>query len=592
MTRDIGRYLPSKFRGDNLGAFAILASFLVLALTSLPRLSQTTDEPLHYRYGRKILQSDAGRFDDSKMPVSALNAFPAWLGERLPEGRISRGLRYWQVARLPTLAAAVGLGLVVLAWSRKLFGRSAGLLSLALFVFDPNILAHSRLVTTDLYLAASAALSLFLFWRFARRRTLGRAVAAALALGLAQITKYTAVALFPLFGLLILVYDLPRLSKALRRRSWQIAAGYLVWSSFLVALFFATAIAIINFAFVRERTFRPLQDYVFQSQFFRGLQSRAAGAAWLRVPVPYPYLQGLDAVLYRERSNVGYGQIYLLGELRRGEGFPAYFLVAYALKTPLASQAVFLLAIAGLIRGRSWRGFVRQEQFLVVPLIAFGVYFSFFFRAQIGIRFVLMMFPLMHILAGRLVQGMGQGSKAKRFALVAGMASVVVSTLSYFPDFLAYFNEIVWDRRLAYRYLADSNLDWGQSDIFLEEYVADHPETMVEPLEISVGEIIVRVNSLVGITEDPDRYATLREECTPVATIGHAYLLFLVPCGEEGETEPKDGPTAAPHGVRKVPRAGSSSREAEFEGPIRLPPRRTHRTPVGEASGHQPGSPG
>ncbi|MGH2605800.1 MAG: ArnT family glycosyltransferase, partial [Anaerolineales bacterium] len=375
MTRDIGRYLRSKFRGENVGAFALLATFLVLALTSLPRLSQTTDEPLHYRYGRKILQSDAGRFDDSKMPVSALNALPAWLGERLPEGRISRGLRYWQVARLPTLAAAVGLGLVVLAWGRSLYGRSAGLLSLALFVFDPNILAHSRLITTDLYLAAAVGLSLYLFWRFARRRTLARAVAAALALGLAQITKYTAVALFPLFGLLILVYDLPRLSKALRRRGWQIAARYLVWSSALVAFFLATAIVIINFAFVRERTFRPLQDYAFQSQFFRGLQSRAAGAAWLRVPVPYPYLQGLDAVLYRERSNVGYGQIYLLGELRRGEGFPAYFLVAYALKTPLASQAVFLLAIAGLLRRRSWRGFVRQEQFLVVPLIAFGVYF-------------------------------------------------------------------------------------------------------------------------------------------------------------------------------------------------------------------------
>jgi hypothetical protein len=69
----------------------------------------------------------------------------------LPDSRVARGLRHFQVARLPTLAVAVMLGVVVFAWSRRLYGPAAGVLSLFLYVFDANILAHSRFITTDLY---------------------------------------------------------------------------------------------------------------------------------------------------------------------------------------------------------------------------------------------------------------------------------------------------------------------------------------------------------------------------------------------------------------------------------------------------------
>ena len=41
-------------------------------------------------------------------------------------------------------------GLVVFAWSRRLYGIWGGLLSLALWVFCPNVLAHARLITSDM----------------------------------------------------------------------------------------------------------------------------------------------------------------------------------------------------------------------------------------------------------------------------------------------------------------------------------------------------------------------------------------------------------------------------------------------------------
>jgi len=522
---------------QKLAVAALLAAFVAVCVASLPYLSLTTDEPRHYRYGRRILDSDAGRFEDSQMPVTALNAFPAWVGERLPDGPIARGLRHFQVGRLPTILVGILLAYTVYAWGRNLYGPAPGLLALFLYVMDPNILAHARLITTDLFVAAGTVITLYLFWRFARRRSVGRALAAGLALGLAQVAKYTAIALFPLLILLILIYDLPRLIRIARRGRRSNLGRYLGRSAILILLFLALSLAVIYVAFLGEYTFLPLQDYAFRSPVLQAVQTALAGADWIRVPVPAPYLKGLDGVMHWESSGIGYARFYLLGELRQGERFPGYFLIATVLKTPPGTQVIFLLSLVALARTWNWRRFIRGEQFLLVPLLMFSLYFNLLSRAQIGIRYVLLTLPLIHVIAGRLAQGLPRWPKGRRIALSLGLASIALSTLSYHPDYLAYFNEIVWDRRLAYRYLADSNLDWGQSDVFLREYLDRHPEARLEPEEITEGEVIVRVNNLVGITEDPGRYAMLREECVPIATVGHAYLLYRMPCGEGKVTE-------------------------------------------------------
>jgi 4-amino-4-deoxy-L-arabinose transferase-like glycosyltransferase len=498
----------------------------------MPFLSLTTDEPIHYRYGERILASDAGRFDDSVMPISALNALPAYLGRQLPESRLGRALRHFQVARLPTLLSAIVLGFTVFAWSRRLYGPAGGLLSLFLLVFEPNLLAHARLITQDVFLATAMVACLYLFWRFLRRRTLGWAFAAALTFGIAQTTKYTAVSLFPILAVIAALYDGPRMIPLVRRGRWIRVAKYLGKTVLWTLLILAVAVAVVNAAFLREYTFKPLHEYRFQSSVFSTLQRWGDGADWIRVPLPSPYILGLDAVMAKERSGQGHGNIYLLGELRHPDGFLGYFLAAYALKTPLATQLIFLTGLYLLLRRWRWARVLRHEQALLVPLLILFLYFNFLYRAQLGLRFVLMAYPLMAVLSGRVGAAVQEASRLPRVALGLGLVSVVISTLSYFPDYLAYFNELVWDRRTAYRYLADSNLDWGQSEGALRAYMAAHPSAVLEPSVLGEGEVIVRVNNLVGITENPGRYAYLREACFPAATIGHAYLLYRLPCDE------------------------------------------------------------
>ena len=82
-----------------------------------------------------------------------------------------RYFELFQLARLTMPLFSIVGGLVVFAWSRRLYGVWAGLLSLALWVFCPNILAHARLVTSDVCSTAMGVAATYLFWRFLRKPT-------------------------------------------------------------------------------------------------------------------------------------------------------------------------------------------------------------------------------------------------------------------------------------------------------------------------------------------------------------------------------------------------------------------------------------
>src|ERR1700723_3954809 len=58
---------------------------------------------------------------------------------------------------------AWGLALMVFFAARAWFGTSAALIALTLVVFDPNIMAHSALVTTDVGVSLFFLASIFTF---------------------------------------------------------------------------------------------------------------------------------------------------------------------------------------------------------------------------------------------------------------------------------------------------------------------------------------------------------------------------------------------------------------------------------------------
>jgi hypothetical protein len=261
------------------------------------------------------------------------------------------------------------------------------------------------------------------------------------------------------------------------------------------------------------------------------------------LPIAVPYLQGLDLIKYEERMGIAWGNIYMAGNLRVNQhdgtlrGFPGYYFYAALFKVPIAKQIIFLLALLGFLFRHGQRPAIlrRDELLLLVPIFVYWGYFNFFSNAQIGIRHVLPVFAVATVFCGRLLAD--PASKLLQLTALMLTAWVGLSTLSYYPHFLSYFNELVPDRKLAYRYLADSNLDWGGNRWYLAEHIRRHSgvtvdpdypansnldwggnrylaeyirrhSRVVEPGKPQTGLIVVPVNALVGVG-NPEQYRWL-----------------------------------------------------------------------------------
>jgi hypothetical protein len=329
--------------------------------------------------------------------------------------------------------------------------------------------------------------------------------------------------LYPIF---LLIGALRSLLTAGSDGEWR--SGRLARQLRVTLFFVLVSVAVINLGFGFSRTFTPLVKYQFRSSLFQSIQNRLAVVGFLPVPVPYPFLDGVDYVTYHEQTGINHGQIYLLGKLAPpGQGFPGYYFVATLFKTPLAAQLMFWSALALYLARFRKEQFTRNEVFLLVPIVFFAIYFNFFFRTQIGMRFFIVILPLCHVFLSSPFNNWKRVGTARKFVLAGLLGYQAISVVSYCPHFLAYFNELVLDRKMAYQLLADSNLDWGQNRWYLERYRATHPAAIIAPATPVAGTIVVPVNELVGIT-DPEKYRWLRENFHPKATIAYSYLVFEV----------------------------------------------------------------
>jgi len=552
--------------------FLLLAVLFLLNWFSVQNKSLTYNEIDHYAYGAMILHgySDRG-LDDSKMPISTLNALPVLLKTIGIEKRTSAqaaaasreqlailpagSFATWQfqpgvenrenihLARLPTVLFSLLLGFYVFRWTNALYGYRAGIFALFLYVFSPNIIAHSRLATTDLYSTCLIVISTYYFWRFVNAPSWRMGALSATVLGVSQLTKYTCVYLYPIFLLILLVRHLWPSPEA-ERPGKPLGRTTVTFAKFAV-LFSVINLLVINAGFLFNGTFQPLSKYRFQSDAFSSLQAVPV-VRDVPLPVPVPFLEGLDRCRFREHTGEGYGLNYMFGRLRnRGEAFIGYYFVAFLLKVPLATQLLLLSSMVAwfLRKGRAGT-FMNDGLFLAVPVLFFTLYFNFFFKAQMGIRHFIVVIPFLCIFMGSLVITPGAGPKAKA-CIYALCCYLVVSVASYFPHYISYFNELVWDRRMAYKYLVDSCLDLGQNERYLRDYkwnLRDYkrkdPSIHIRPQSPVEGTVVVSANWLTGVLpggafapEGQPDYAWLRDNFDPVDHIAYSFLVFEVPVG-------------------------------------------------------------
>jgi hypothetical protein len=104
----------------------------------------------------------------------------------------------------------------------------------------------------------------------------------------------------------------------------------------------------------------------------------------------------------------------------------------------------------------------------------------------------------------------------------------VCGTVHIAPHYLAFANELIGGPTQLWKYVADSNIDWGQDDMFVAEYLRAYPNVKqkIDPRP-EAGRFIVNVNNINNFYFK--EYQWLRKlKKEPVDQIGYSQLVFDV----------------------------------------------------------------
>ncbi len=497
---------------------SVLSLQLFLALSSLQHQGLTYDETRHFSYGVSVLHGAPQLDDVPEMPFSALNA--------LFTNNKSDIDTQVKTGRFATVFFLLGLSLIVFCWSKELYGTTAALFSLLLVCLDPNLIAHGHLVTDDIYAAFGITLALYCYWKFLKYGGYQYAVLSAVTLGISQLAKYTSLYLYPIFLFIVFSNSFPVILSALRKGHFDILSR--LGRSFLkyFSIFFLINILIINAGYGFNKPLMCLKDYSFKSQTFKSLQTVPILNS-VPLPLPYPYIEGIDIVKYINDTGATYGNTYLLGHLHSGDkkGFIGYYFIVILFKTPIAALCIILMALINYWRTRRKDILKDEGLFLLFPAAFYLMLTNFFCNLDIGIRYILFIYPMLYVFCGSLFVFWVRYSLKLKVFFVLLMLYLAGSVFSYFPHYIAYFNELVWDRKMAYKILADSNLDWGGDDWYLNQYLSQHPENFFTLSPYEDKHVILKVNDLVGVF-DSNANRVLREHFKPVDQIAYSYLVY------------------------------------------------------------------
>jgi hypothetical protein len=151
-----------------------------------------------------------------------------------------------------------------------------------------------------------------------------------------------------------------------------------------------------------------------------------------------------------------------------------YFPGVMAVKTPLIT---IVLAITGFVSLLFSRKSLLTKSLIFLPLVFFlGA--AMVNKIHIGLRHILPVYPFIFLLAGYAGSLIGEVKpKVFKNALAALLVLLVIlsagRTMASGPDYLAYFNELVGGPEQGVKLVADSNLNWGQDNKHLAEFVLE-----------------------------------------------------------------------------------------------------------------------
>jgi len=407
---------------------------------------------------------------------------------------------FW--ARLPFILLSLILGLFIFKWAREFSGVYAGILALILYAFDPNILGHNHFVTTDLGIAAFMTFALYYFIKFVKEPTKKNIIVAGIFLGLMQLAKFSSVLLFPVMFLAAVIYPLVKIKKDRRESTLKfkmknlgISIGWsavvffisliLVWIVYWINTYkmpSAKLVDIINYYF---HPYDPNPLTIYSREFLFALNS---------IPLLSPladYLFGIFRVFQRV---AGGNVTYLLGEIST-RGFLSYFPIVFIIKEPLITLFLILTAsIAGLVKiirtifrkvgkyKETLAEYLRTHiaEFSMLVFILLYLFTSITGRLNIGFRHLFPILPFIYILVAKTITDLYKKINDRQIELLFNVSLgfmllyLIFGTVFAYPSYTSYFNETVGGPKNGYKYVTDSNADWGQDLKRLRNWIDEY----------------------------------------------------------------------------------------------------------------------
>src|SRR5579862_2347919 len=407
-------------------------------------------------------------------------------------------------ARMAAALLTILLATLIFFAAREMFGSGAGLVALALFVFDPNVLAHGAVVGTDMGLSCFMFATVYAFYRYVKAPSLGRLILVGIALGLTFASKHTGILLVPILLLLSLTEifhkgETVEGTDSAGKRAGRLAMAFVVIS----ALALTTLWAVYGFRYAARgvglEMNPPLAESIHHMSRAREIRLLETVARYHLLPESYIY--GLADV----RIMSDYYTSYLFGKIYP-HGIWFYFPAAFAIKSTLPLLFLLGLTVWMIATGRlrCWR----EVLFLTIPP---AVHLAVAMSAgmNIGLRHILPMYPFLYALAGGAAAKLMENGRKWIYAVAALVLFQVITTTRVFPAYMAYANELWGGSSRTYKYLSDSNVDWGEQLKSTKTYLERKG---------------IKDSWFIYFAEGPVRMKDYGIPCKPLVTIGTLWL--------------------------------------------------------------------
>ena len=496
--------LHTIYQKTPLWILTLLITFIlaILAFSSSFGDSLTIDESPHIASGYSYVIKGDYRLNPEHPPLlKLLSGISIWLGGKITNqaiyfpdnipawidkvnaqwdmgyaflfnsGNDANFIIWW--ARFPTIIILL-LGGIYISYSVYYHtkNKSISLISLILYAFSPNVIAHGRLVTTDIIASIGFIVVIDIWIRYLKSPNIKNISYLTFAIGLAFLAKFSTILLLPMMFISGFGYIFIKYWQSKKQILSQILS--LIRDAVIVGLGVFVIITMVYF-FVMRNMAIDTQLQLVQDSFPQNNQISTITKQTLTNIIEVPGLQYFGQYLLGQAmvvQRVGGGNTtFLLGKFTN-QSFTEYFPITYLLKeNPViifSLISILLASIVVIIKNFKSRIKITSQKILdhwyeITIAIMIILYWVISVRGNLnlGIRHILPAVILTYILISIGVVRLLIPLKFSKIILSIFLVLYIGSNLFTYPSYISYLN-ILAGQNQGYQIFTDSNLDWGQ----------------------------------------------------------------------------------------------------------------------------------